>query len=399
MDTRPSALLMTVTGPDRPGITSAITAVMATHQVEILDVEQAVSGGNLSLSFRLDVPWEDRTRPLFKDLIYVAWSLDVRVEFKPLSAAELSAPPRTHYALTLLGAPITAEALSQIASVLAEHKVNIDRITRLSEGDLSCLEMSISSLDGRSLAGMKQLLLPVANSGGVDLALQREGVARRVKRLVVFDMDSTLIQAEIIDELARARGIYDEVAAITHRAMAGEMDFCESLRKRVAMLEGTEVATLEAVMKAVPLMPGARDLVTVLKRLGYRTAVISGGFSFFTDRLKSHLGLDYAYSNRLEIENGVVTGKVLGGILDGQRKADLLETLAQSEGVGLDQVIAIGDGANDLPMLERAGLGIAFNAKRAVREKAGQAINRPRLDSILYLLGFKASEIAELVRG
>lgn len=391
-------LLITVTGKDRPGITSTLSRILEDHDVVLRDVEQSVNGGNLSLSFLVEQPGE-RDRPVFKDLLFAAWELDVHVDFRPvLPDAAPAAESRRTYALTLLGSPISARALRAVSEVLAQHRVNIDRITRLSEGlELSCLEMTLSSGHELSIGELKALLLPVAVEGGVDLALQREGLVRRVKRLVVFDMDSTLVQGEMIDELARARGCVEQVAHITERAMQGEIDFVDSLRERVSLLEGTPVEVLDQVYRDMTLTPGARELVRVLKRLGYRLAVISGGFTFFTNRLKAELGLDYAYANTLEVIDGRLTGRVLGTIVDGQRKADLLVALTQTEGVALDQVIAIGDGANDLPMLGLAGLGVAFNAKHAVRQRADHAINRLRLDAILFLLGISEAERVALL--
>lgn len=392
MDSSTTPLLITVTGQDQPGITSALCRVLAEHQVSLRDVEQSTNGGNLSLSFLVDL---DRRaeRPVLKDLLFCAWELGVQLDFRPLGAQATPPGERWAFALTVLGAPITPAALAAVAGVLAEHRVNIDRITRLSEGEeLSCLELTLSSADIGSVASLKRILLPVGTGHGVDLALQREGLVRRVKRLVVFDMDSTLIQGEIIDALAEAQGIGPMIREITHRAMNGEIDFTQSLMERVSLLAGTPLSVLEAVHDAMPLAPGARELVAVLKRLGYRLAVISGGFTWFTDRLKRELGLDYAYANTFEVKDGALTGRVLGPVIDGQRKADLVVALCQTEGVGLDQVIAIGDGANDLPMLALAGLGVAFNAKSAVRERANHAINRPRLDAILYLLGISEAE-------
>jgi phosphoserine phosphatase len=243
---------------------------------------------------------------------------------------------------------------------------------------------------------MTRQLLAEGAGLGIDIAVQKENLYRRAKRLVVLDMDSTLIQIEVIDELARLAGVGEQVAAITERAMNGELDFQQALRERVGLLKGLSAGALEQVYRDLPFTPGAKNLIRILRRLGFRTAVISGGFDFFTDRLKAELGLDYAYANDLEIVDGLVTGQVVGAIVDGQRKAELLAEIAEREGITLSQVIAIGDGANDLPMLGRAGLGIAFNAKARVREQADYHINQGSLDSILYLLGIAEWEMAEL---
>jgi phosphoserine phosphatase len=241
---------------------------------------------------------------------------------------------------------------------------------------------------------MKKELLGIAKKLSVDIALQAEGLYRRAKRLIVFDMDSTLIQSEVIDELARHKGVYNEVAAITHAAMNGKMDFDESLKKRVAKLKGMSQADLLEVFQKVELTPGAEDLLRVLKKLGYKIGLISGGFSFVAERLKTKLGIDYVYANNLESKDGLLTGNVIPPIVNAQRKADLLDVIAQQEQVELDQVIAIGDGANDLPMLEKAGLGIAFNAKPTVREKADLSINQKNLKAVLYLLGLEERDLA-----
>jgi phosphoserine phosphatase len=257
--------------------------------------------------------------------------------------------------------------------------------------------MSVDLPKGASAAELKKTLLRLGMESSFDVALQREGLFRRSKRLVVMDMDSTLIPIEVIDELAKAAGVRDQVAAVTERAMAGEMDYDESLRKRLGLLEGLDVSVLERIAAELPLTEGAETLIRVLRRLGYRTAVISGGFSIAAEALKARLGIDYAYSNTLEVVNGKLTGKVIGPIVNARRKAELLETIAQAEGVLLDQVIAVGDGANDLLMLEAAGLGIAFRAKPKLREAADTSISTGGLDSILYLLGISAQELAEVL--
>jgi phosphoserine phosphatase len=287
-------------------------------------------------------------------------------------------------------------ALARVSGILAEKQVNIERISKLTQGQLRCVEFLVTVPPELDVKAMTRTLLGEGSSLGVDIAVQKEGLYRRAKRLIVMDMDSTLIQIEVIDELARLAGVGAEVEAITERAMNGELDFPGALRARVALLAGLPAAALEEVYRTIPFTPGAKTLVRVLKRLGFRTAVISGGFSFFTDRLKEELGLDYAFANALEIDNGRVTGAVLGTIVDGVRKAELLEEIARREGITLDQVIAIGDGANDLPMLGKAGLGIAFNAKARVREQADTHINQQSLDSILYLLGLSERDMTEI---
>jgi phosphoserine phosphatase len=280
--------------------------------------------------------------------------------------------------------------------VLAQHGANIERIHRLSEGGLACVEFAISLADASAEAALKRALLAAAGQGAFDCALQKETLLRRSKRLVVMDMDSTLIRIEVIDELARAHGVGDQVSAITRRAMMGELDYDQSLRERVALLKGLDARVLRDLADNLPLTEGAETLLRVLKRLGYRTAVISGGFSVAAEALQKRLGIDFAWSNTLEIEGGKLTGRVVGPIVNAQRKAELLQELSEREGVPLDQVIAIGDGANDLLMLQKAGHGIAFHAKPKLREAAHTSISAMGLDAILYLLGITGREVVQL---
>lgn len=395
-----SLVLVTVSGKDTPGITSELTGVLAESQVSILDIGQAVIHGMLSLSILFELEGDTHHAPL-KDLLFKAAELGMKLEFQLLDGAQLStghlAPKAYRYALTLISERITAQALHQVTRVLAKYRVNIDVIERLSEGEFSCVEMLVSSAEALDRRALKTELLNIARQLGVDIALQAEGLYRRSKRLVVFDMDSTLIQNEVIDEFARERGVFDQVSAITHEAMKGQLPFDESLKRRVAMLKGLTHDEIERVFARIEVTPGASDLIAVLKKLGYKVALISGGFSCIADRLKSRLGIDYAYANTLEMDHGVATGHVLPPIVNAQRKADLLDVIAQQEHIHLDQVIAIGDGANDLLMLEKAGLGIAFNAKPMVNERADLALNQKSLRSILYLLGISGRDLAEVI--
>ncbi|WP_305042851.1 phosphoserine phosphatase SerB [Geoalkalibacter sp.] len=391
-------ILVTMTGPDRPGIIAAMTGQIAEAGARIRDIEQTVTHTLLSLSVVIDFPTgESNQKPLIKDLLFLAkeWGLDL--DFQVLDEQDYRRRTgRNSYVLTIMGGEVNARALAQISRILAEDRVNIERISKLTQGQLRCVELLINVPAGLDVRTLNRKLLSAGGDLGVDVAVQKESLHRRAKRLVVMDMDSTLIQIEVIDELARLAGVGDQVARITHRAMNGELDFQGALRERVALLKGLPAAALEEVYRTIPFTPGAKTLVRILKRLGFRTAVISGGFTFFTDRLKEELGLDYAFANGLEIVAGQVTGQVNGTIVDGARKAELLEEIARREGIALDQTIAIGDGANDLPMLGRAGLGIAFNAKARVREEADTHINQQSLDSILYLLGLSEWEMAEL---
>lgn len=391
-------VLLTLTGPDRTGIIAAVTGHIAEAGARIRDIEQSVTHTLLSLSVLIDFPTgESDQKPLVKELLFLAKELGLDLDFQVLSEAEYRRKTtRNAYVVTILGGEVNALALARVSRILAEHAVNIERISKLTQGQLRCVEFLITTTPDLDVKVMTRKLLHTGASVGVDIAVQKESLYRRAKRLVVMDMDSTLIQIEVIDELARVAGVGEQVAEITERAMNGELDFSGALRERVALLKGLKAEALEQVYRNIPLTPGARNLVTILKRLGFKTAVISGGFQFFTDRLKSDLGLDYAYANGLEIVDGIVTGEVAGTIVDGARKAQLLEEIAGKEGITLDQTIAIGDGANDLPMLGRAGLGIAFNAKARVREQADFHINQQNLDSILYLIGLSEREMAEI---
>ena len=394
-------VLVTVTGHDREGITAALTGIVAEADVDIVDMEQVVVQGILSLSIVLAFPaGQGRGQPVLKELLFAAKELGLALDFEVLAGAEAAAGARscrTRSVLTLIGNPdLRAKVIARIARVLADAGFNIETIQWLHQGRTHCMEVVVSS-PARDLAKrLKPLLLPVAREYEVDLALQPDTLFRMMKRLVVFDLDSTLIQMEIIDELARCAGVYDEVCAITEAAMNGQLDFAESLQRRVALLEGLEEARLAELSADLPLTPGAEGLITTLKQLGYRTAVISGGFSYFADRVKARLGLDYAYANTLELRNGRLTGRVLPPVIDGAAKAELLVRIAADERIRLEQVIAIGDGANDLPMLAKAGLGIAFNAKPRVRDAAEHSLNQHRLDTILFLLGITQDDLADL---
>jgi phosphoserine phosphatase len=391
-------VLVTMTGQDRPGIIAAVTGQIAEAGARIRDIEQTVTHTLLSLSVLIDFPTgEADQKPLIKELLFLAKELGLHLDFQALTEAEYRRKTNRYaHVVTILGGEVNAAALARVSRILADHAVNIERISKLNQEQLRCVELLITAPPELDVKGMTRLLLHAGTCLGVDIAVQRESLYRRAKRLVVMDMDSTLIRVEVIDELARLAGVGAQVAAITERAMNGELDFRAALRERVALLQGLRQEALEEVWRAIPFTPGAKTLVRVLQQLGFRTAVISGGFSFFTDRLKSELGLDYAFANELVIEGGVVVGELRGEIVDGARKADLLEEIARREGITLDQTVAIGDGANDLPMLGKAGLGIAFNAKARVREQADTHINQPSLDSILYLLGLSERELAEL---
>jgi phosphoserine phosphatase len=388
-------VLVTVTGPDRTGVTATLTGILAEQGAILHDIEQVVVQGQLTLCLLVGLP---HTRDVLKELLFAAKELKMELDFQPVEGD----PPRPaeasgrRYVITAIGPSLGARHLHAIASTLAAEGANIEKISRLSEATLASVEMHVSLPPGRDSDALKRTLLTVATSAGFDVSLQRESLYRRSKRLVVMDMDSTLIRIEVIDELARAAGVFDRVSRITERAMQGEMDYDQSLRERVDLLKGLDVKVLDRIAAELPLTEGAETLIRVLKRLGFSIAIISGGFSRAAEALKRRLGIDYAYSNNLEISDGKLTGRVVGPIVNAQRKAELLETIAQAEGVLLDQVIAVGDGANDALMLERAGLGIAFHAKPKLRESADTSISASGLDAILYLLGISGRELHEI---
>ncbi|MFZ9886413.1 MAG: phosphoserine phosphatase SerB [Myxococcota bacterium] len=395
-----SRVLVTVTGKDTPGITAALTSIIATNDAELLDIEQVVVQGRLTLCLLLSLDKQrHRGDPVLKDLLFTAKDMGLELDFQVLPDEDTSVFPRRHqFAVTIFGDRVGAEDLGRVAEVLARHQANIDRILRLAGDPLSSVEFVVSLAGGQRKDRELRGDLLVATSGRpVDIAVQRENLSRRSKRLVVMDMDSTLIQMEIIDEMARLHGVATEVSSITHRAMNGELNFEESLQARVGLLAGLAYSDCQKLALDLPLSEGAERLLRVLKTLGYRTGVISGGFTFAADALKRRLGLDYAYANQLEIENGKLTGKVRGPIVGPQRKSDLLDVIAQLVGFSLEQTIAIGDGANDLAMLERAGLGIAFHAKPKLREAADTSVSAGGLDRILYLLGLSQQEVSELL--
>lgn len=385
-------ILVTVTGRDHPGITAALAAVLAARRVPILDMQQVVVQSRLCLSILVGAAGDEAT--LVAQLDSVAREHGCDLESRGLVPA--ATPTRIPYVLTLLGEPqLDAAAIAGIAAALARHGVNIEKIQRLSEARFATLEMTIGMPDASTAHTVRAELVQAAARFDVDFALQAEGLFRRAKRLVVFDLDSTLVRGETIDGLAARAGVGDRVAAITRRAMQGEIDYAAALRERVALLAGLPESALAEAAAAAELMPGAVELVAALRRLGFATAIVSGGFAPVAAALRARLGIDWAYANELETAGGRLTGRVLEPLLDGAAKARILGELAARRGITVDQVIAVGDGANDLPMLEAAGLGIAFNAHAAVRARAQGLLNR-RLDAILFLLGINEQDIRSL---
>jgi phosphoserine phosphatase len=392
-------ILINIAGDDKPGLTSSVTGILAGYEVNILDIGQSVIHDTLSLGILIEVPTSAESAPIMKDILFRAHELGLSVRFTPVDEDSyghwVQAQGKQRHIVTLLARKITAEQLAALTAVVADNGLNIDRVDRLSgrvpldgvqQQTKACVEFSVRGTVADS-ATFRSELMALASRFDVDIAFQEDNMFRRNRRLVVFDMDSTLIETEVIDQLAIAAGVGEQVSAITERAMAGELDFTESFCARVALLKGLDESVLADIAKTLPITEGAEKLVSTLKRLGYKTAILSGGFNYFGEYLQRKLGIDYVYANELEIKQGKVTGNVTGVVVDGARKAELLKDIARQENISLEQVIAVGDGANDLPMLSVAGLGIAFRAKPIVKESAKQAISTLGLDGILYLLG------------
>lgn len=390
--------LLHFSGPDRPGLTAALATVLAGHPVRILDVGQAVVHENVSLGILVEVP-KDAFAPLRSALHHCAHELGLLARFTPIVADALEhwvhGLGRHHFIITVLGRTITTHQLARVSSIIAAHEMNIDRIDRLS-GELSpqggpgnaSIELAISGDPYRELS-LRSALMAAALDLSIDVAFQRESIFRRNRRLFAFDMDSTLIQGEVIDELAKMAGVGDQVVKITEAAMRGELNFDESFTRRLGLLKGLPAERAHSLLNSIPLAEGAERLIRTLKLLGYKTAILSGGFQFFARSLQQRLGIDHVYSNELEIENGVVTGRVIPPIINGAKKAELLGEIAQREGISLEQAVAVGDGANDIPMLSLAGMGIAYRAKPRVRQSADQSISFLGLDGLLYLIGVR----------
>lgn len=399
-------ILIRITGIDRPGLTASVTEILSKYDVTILDIGQADIHQTLSLGI-LFKSHETESGNIMKELLFKASELGVNIRFYPISVDEyenwVSMQGKNRYIITILGRRLTAKQISAATKIIAEQGMNIDSIKRLTgrvpldekkASVRSCIEFSVRG-NPKNRVEMQRSLMKLSSEMGMDFSLQLDNMYRRMRRLICFDMDSTLIQTECIDELAERAGVGEQVKAITERAMRGEIDFKESFTERVALLKGLDVSVMKEIAENLPITEGVERLMFVLKHYGYKIAILSGGFTYFGEYLKQRFGIDYVYANELEVENGKLTGRYLGEIVDGKRKAELLRLLAQVEKVDIAQTIAVGDGANDLPMLSTAGLGIAFHAKPKVVENAEQSINTIGLDGVLYFLGFKDSYLDE----
>ena len=400
-------ILIQITGEDRPGLTASMMEILARYDCSVLDIGQADIHNTLNLGILIRVD-EEASGHVMKHVLFKASELGVNVRFSPVPRDEYSSwvsmQGKNRYILTILGRKLEASQMAAVSNVIAEQELNIDSIRRLTgrvpldgprEGVRACIEFSLRGTP-QDRPAMQAELMRLSATMEIDFSFQRDDMFRRMRRLICFDMDSTLIQTECIDELAMRAGVGDQVKAITERAMRGEIDFKESFTQRVALLKGLDVSVMQDIADHLPITEGADRLMSVLKRCGYKIAILSGGFTFFGEYLQRRYGIDYVYANELEIdEDGKLTGRYVGEVVDGHRKAELLKLIAQVEKVNLAQTIAVGDGANDLPMISEAGLGIAFHAKPRVVANAKQSINTIGLDGVLYFLGFKDSYLGD----
>ena len=393
-------ILINISGEDKPGMTNAITSILGKYNATILDIGQSDIHHNLALGILFRTLDNQHSGNMLKEILFKCSELNMNVRFKPVDEKNyeqwVARQGKSRFIVTVLGKVISAGQLSQVTGELAAQGLNIDSIKRLTgrpaldgnENVRSCIELSVRG-DLKDKAALSEQFMNLTVKEGIDISFQKDDIFRRNRRLICFDMDSTLIKTEVIDELADRAGVGDEVRAITEAAMRGEIDFTESFSRRVALLKGLDVSVMKEIAENLPIMDGAERLMSVLKMCGYKIAILSGGFTYFGNYLKKKFDMDYVYANELEVEDGKLTGRYVGDVVDGKRKAELLRLISQVEKIQLEQVIAVGDGANDLPMLSIAGLGIAFHAKPKVKEVARQSISTIGLDGILYLLGFR----------
>jgi phosphoserine phosphatase len=392
--------LLNISGQDKPGLTSSLTGVLAQYDAKVLDIGQANIHDTLSLGILFEIQSESNSAAVLKDLLFKSYELGIRAKFTPITLDSyenwVSLQGKDRYIVTILGEKLAAQQISEVTKVISEQQLNIDSIKRLTgrtslvkleEYPRASIQLSIRG-KLKNKADFTERFLQISKELKVDIAFQEDNIYRRNRRLICFDMDSTLIQAEVIDKLAELAGVGDQVKEITEAAMQGEIDFKESFKRRMKLLKGLSEEVLQDVAINLPITKGARRLIDTLKNYGFKTAILSGGFTYFGNYLQKELGIDYVYANELEIENGVLTGGYLGEIVDGKKKAEYLREIAQKEGLHISQTVAVGDGANDLPMLNLAGLGIAFHAKPKVKDNAQSSISSIGLDGVLYLLGY-----------
>ena len=397
-------ILITINGLDRPGVTAALTEILANNNAVILDIGQADIHNQLSLGILFQCT-EENSGTILKELLFKSYELDVNIRFSPISEEEYSEwvgmQGKNRYIITILGRKLTAKQIAGVSHVVAQQGMNIDDIKRLTgriplnedeRTPKASVEFSVRGTPSDK-ERMKADFMRLSNDLEMDISFQEDSMYRRMRRLICFDMDSTLIETEVIDELAIRAGVGDQVKAITESAMRGEIDFCESFKQRCALLKGLDVSVMQEIAENLPITEGVDRLMRVLKKVGFKIAILSGGFTYFGNYLKQKYNIDYVYANELEIEDGKLTGRYVGDIVDGRRKAELLRLIAQVENVDIRQTVAVGDGANDLPMISIAGLGIAFHAKPKVKATAKQSISTIGLDGILYFLGYKDSYI------
>ena len=406
MKSNEELILINITGTDRSGVTAQLTEILAKNNANILDIGQADIHNNLSLGILIQCD-ASISGDILKEILFKGYELGVNIRFKPILPEEytkwVGMQGRNRYIITLLGRKLTARQIAGVSKVIADQGMNIDDIKRLtgripldenSRTPKASVEFSVRGTPNDKEL-MKAQLMKLTTEQQVDISFQEDSMYRRMRRLICFDMDSTLIETEVIDELAMRAGVGDQVKAITESAMRGEIDFTESFRRRCSLLKGLDVSVLEEIAENLPITEGADRLMKVLKKVGFKIAILSGGFTYFGNHLKQKFGVDYVYANDLEIEDGKLTGRYLGEVVDGKRKAELLRLIAQVENVDIRQTVAVGDGANDLPMISIAGLGIAFHAKQKVKATAEQSISTIGLDGIVYFLGYKDSYLNE----
>ena len=406
MGQKDEIILININGTDRPGVTAALTEILAKNNAVILDIGQADIHNNLSLGILFQSS-EGNSGDILKELLFKSYELDVNIRFNPITEEAynqwVSMQGKNRYIITILGRKLTARQIAGVTRIVADQDMNIDDIKRLTgripldenaRTPKASVEFSVRGTP-RDKEQMEADFMKLSAEQEMDISFQEESMYRRMRRLICFDMDSTLIETEVIDELAIRAGVGDQVKAITEAAMRGEIDFCESFRQRCALLKGLDVSVMQEIAENLPITEGVDRLMRILKKVGFKIAILSGGFTYFGNYLKQKYNIDYIYANELEVENGKLTGRHVGDIVDGKRKAELLRLIAQVENVDIRQTVAVGDGANDLPMISIAGLGIAFHAKPKVKATAKQSISTIGLDGILYFLGYKDSYLDE----